>query len=214
MHIPGHGFLSFGASVATSIATVGGVGFALHWLRRNVTGKIVARMAALAALIFAGQMLNYPVSGGTSGHLIGAMLAAVIVGPYAATVVMASVLLVQCALFGDGGYFSLGANVLNMSVIAVWVGWAFYRVLKDSVGLPGCLALFVGSWASVMAAAAACSLQIAYSGTAPLAKVLPAMLNVHSTIGIGEGIITVATYAAVVRVVPVLVAAMAPEGEA
>jgi len=213
MHIPGHDFLSFQVSVATSVATVGGVGLALRWLRRNATGKIVTRMAALAALIFAAQMLNYPVTNGTSGHLIGAMLAAAIVGPYAATVVMASVVIVQCALFGDGGFFSLGANILNMSVIAVWVGWAFYRLLKETIKLPRYFALFAGSWLSVMAASAACSIQIAYSGTAPLAKVLPAMLNVHSTIGIGEGIITVATYAAMGKVVPALVAAIVPEGE-
>jgi len=204
MHIPGHGFLSIQVSAAASVFSVWGTGIAIRWLRRRLDRDLVLRMAAVAALLFAAQMFNYPVSGGTSGHLIGAMLAAVILGPYAASLVMASVLVVQCALFGDGGHFSLGANILNMAVVAVWVGWAFFSRLSRGGTTSGCIALFAGSWASVIAASSACSLEIALAGTSPLGEVLPAMIGVHSAIGVGEGLITVSAYAAFARIAPSL----------
>ncbi len=211
MHIPGHGFLSIEVSAAASVSSIWGMRIAIRRLGARLDRELVLRMAAVAALVFAAQMFNYPVSGGTSGHLVGALFAAVILGPFAASLVMASVLVVQCALFGDGGYFSLGANILNMAVVAVWVGWAFHRYLSRGGTASSYIALFIGSWASVIAAASACSLEIALAGTAPLGQVLPAMIGAHSAIGVGEGLITVSAYAAFARFTPSLV--FAPSSE-
>jgi len=202
MHIPGHGFISFGPSAITALVSFGWLGMALGRLRKAMDRGYAVRLAVIAAFIFAAQMFNFPISSGTSGHLVGAVLAAVIAGPWAATAVMAAVLIVQCALFGDGGYFSLGANIFNMGIVAVWIGWLFYRGLCRAGGLSEYAAAFIASWVSVIAAAAATSLEIALSGTAPLKAVLAAMILKHSTIGVGEGLITVAALALVTRVMP------------
>lgn len=214
MHIPGHGFLSSPVSVSLALASLSGLGLTVRTLVSSRAGKFFLRMASLAAFIFAAQMFNYPVANGTSGHLIGAALAAALVGPAAATLVMTAVLLVQCALFGDGGWLSLGANVFNMGIVAVWVGWAFYRGFGTEGTLSRYLALFVGSWASVVAAASACSLEIALSGTAKLSTVLPAMIGAHAGIGVGEGAIAVAAYAFVGRFAQSPMLASATEGKA
>lgn len=205
MHIPGHGFITLPTSIAAALAAAGGLGAAIRGAGRGgASTGIAMRMALVAAIVFAAQMFNYPITGGTSGHLIGAAFAAAVLGPFAASIVIAAVLLVQCALFGDGGWFSLGANVLNMGLIATWVGWAFYRGLWRAEGTSRYLALFIGSWASVVAAASACSVEIAASGAAPLGKVLPAMVLSHATIGVGEGLITVAAFALVSAFMPSL----------
>ena len=192
MHIPGHGFVGFAPSVVTALLSFGGLGLAVGRIREGFDRGSAVRLAAIAAFIFAAQMFNFPISSGTSGHLIGAMLVAVIAGPWAATVVMAAVLIVQCVLFGDGGYFSLGANIFNMGIVAVWAGWFFYRRFGSGSVFSGYAAAFIASWVSVIAAVSAASIEIALSGTAPLKSVLPAMVMAHTTIGVGEGLITVA----------------------
>lgn len=204
MHIPGHGFIAFAPSAITALVSFGWLGLAIGKLRENLDRGSAIKLAVIAALIFAAQMFNYPISSGTSGHLIGAVLAAVLVGPWAATAVMAAVVIVQCVLFGDGGYFSLGANIFNMGIVATWVGWLFYRGLCRGGVLSGYAAAFIASWVSVIAAAAATSIEIALSGTAPLKAVLAAMLLKHSTIGVGEGLITVVALVLVTRVMPSL----------
>jgi cobalt/nickel transport system permease protein len=214
MHIPGHGFLSLPVSALAGVASAGCAAQAIRGLRAGMSENIALKMAAIAALIFAGQMFNYPIANGTSGHLIGAALAAALLGPYAATIVMIAVLVVQCALFGDGGWFTLGANVFNMGVVAVWAGWIFYRGFGADSTFSRYMALFVGSWASVVAAASACSLELAVSGTAPLSSVLPAMISAHATVGIGEGVLAIATYALVSKLVPTYTSAFAVERKA
>lgn len=204
MHIPGHGSIGFAPSVITALLSFGWLGLALGRLREGLDRESTVRLAAVAALIFTAQMFNFPISSGTSGHLVGAVLAAVIIGPWAATAVMAAVIIVQCVLFGDGGYFSLGANIFNMAVVATWVGWLFYRGLGRRGALSHYAAAFIASWVSVIAAASATSIEIALSGTAPLKLVLAAMVLKHSTIGVGEGLITVVALALVTRVMPSL----------
>jgi cobalt/nickel transport system permease protein len=149
-----------------------------------------------AAFIFAAQMMNFPVAGGTSGHLLGGTLAAILVGPWAAIIVMTSVVGIQALMFQDGGLAALGFNVFNMGVITVLLGYGVYylatlfaneqrRWLRPT-------GAFVAAWLTVMVAAFATSIELAASGTSPLHVVLPAMMGVHIFIGIGEGLITAA----------------------
>jgi cobalt/nickel transport system permease protein len=145
-----------------------------------------------AAFVFAAQMLNFPVAGGTSGHLLGGVLAAVLLGPGAAAIVIACVLLVQALLFSDGGVLALGANIFNMAFIGAMVGYTIYRVVfRFLPGLRGRIAaVFFASWCSTVLASLTCAGELALSGTLAPAVVFPAMLGTHALIGIGEGLIT------------------------
>jgi cobalt/nickel transport system permease protein len=158
---------------------------------------MVPLMGVMAAFIFAGQMLNFPVMGGTSGHLIGGALAAILLGPWAAILVVSAVVGVQALVFQDGGLVVLGVNILNMSVISCMAGYGVFK-LTGSVGTSTSTLLirgFVAALVSVELAAVATALQLALSGTSPLAVALPAMVGVHALIGIGEGLITVGALA-------------------
>jgi cobalt/nickel transport system permease protein len=138
-------------------------------------------------------MLNFPVAGGTSGHLVGGALAAILLGPWAGLLVMTCVLLVQAIVFQDGGITALGANVLNMGIISVFVGYYVYRLVSELLKgkrLAEPVGGFVAGWASIVVAAVACAVELALSGTSPLGVALPAMAGVHALIGIGEGLIT------------------------
>lgn len=162
----------------------------------------VWRMAVAGSLIFAAQMVNFPVAAGTSGHLLGGVLAALIVGPFAALIVMAIILSVQALVFGDGGIVALGANIFNMGVVSVLGGYAFFRFLmrgaKDAKKM-FLRSAFVAAWVSVIAAAVAASLEMAVSGTESLGSVLPAMTLTHILIGAAEGAITVTVLAVLMR---------------
>jgi cobalt/nickel transport system permease protein len=155
-------------------------------------------MGVLAAFIFAAQMLNFTVAGGTSGHLIGGALAAILLGPWAAILTMTTVVGIQALVFQDGGLLVMGANILNMGVIAVLVAYGIYRGVMALAGGRR-WGLFVGgfaaAWLSVVVAAVACAIQLAFSGNSPLGVALPAMAGVHVLIGIGEGAITVGALA-------------------
>ena len=153
------------------------------------------RMATVGAFIFAAQMVNFPVLHGTSGHLLGGVLAAVVCGPLAGLVVITAVLLVQALMFGDGGVLALGANIFNMGVIGVLLGYVIYKFVANKLqnykrGI--LVASFVAAWASVVLASVGASVELALSGAQSLSVVLPAMVGVHAVIGVGEGIITVA----------------------
>ena len=191
MHIP-DGFLNITTSVVTAVPALVVFASAIRKLKKTFNDKLIPLMGVLAAFIFAAQMFNFPVAGGTSGHLMGGVLAAIILGPAAATVILTAVLIVQCILFQDGGLIAIGANVFNMAVVGVWVGWAVYSAVKSlskKVFIES-IAIFFASWVSVLAAATCCALELSFSGTAPLKIVLPAMLGVHAVIGLGEGFIT------------------------
>ena len=152
-------------------------------------------MGVLAAFIFAAQMLNFPVVGGTSGHFLGAALAAIILGPWSAILIMSCVLIVQCLIFQDGGLLALGANILNMGVIAVFVSYFTYKGIFAAMrgSKAGRLvAAGVSGWISVVVAALTCAAELAISGTSPWTIVIPAMGIIHMAIGVGEGLIMVA----------------------
>ena len=208
MHIP-DGFLSPEVAGATAVASVAAVGYGLKTAGDALDERRVPLLGVTGAFVFAAQMLNFPVAGGTSGHFLGAALAAILLGPWLACLTMAVVLGLQAFVFADGGITALGANVLNMGVIgALLVGalmLATRRVLPK--GRTTLLAITgVGAWLAVMAGAAATALELAVSGTVPLGTVLPTMLGVHALIGIGEAVVTVAAVAAVLAARPDLIA--------
>ena len=213
MHIP-DGFLSNEVAVACAIPAVAAVGYGLRRADVDLDDRRVPLLGVTAAFVFAAQMLNFPVAGGTSGHFLGAALAAVLLGPWLACLVLAVVLAVQAFVFADGGITALGANVFNMGVIGgVVVGGSMLaarRVLPDTrAALLGVTA--AGAWLAVMAGAAACAIELAVSGTVPLATVLPAMLGVHTVIAVGEAVITVAAVSAVLATRPDLIHGPVPE---
>jgi cobalt/nickel transport system permease protein len=150
-------------------------------------------MGVLAAFIFAAQMLNFTVIGGTSGHLVGGALAVVLLGPWAGILTMTTVVAIQALLFQDGGLLVMGANILNMAIIAPLMGYGIYRgsmLLACSQRWGLFAGGFAAAWVSVVVTAIACAIQLAFSGTSPLGVALPAMAGVHAFIGIGEGLIT------------------------
>lgn len=195
MHIP-DGFLSTGVVAGTYAASGVSAAVAFKKLREQISEERIPLLGVTAAFIFAAQMINFPVFNGTSGHLIGGLLAALIAGPWGGFLIMLTVLLVQAFLFADGGITALGANVLNMafigSVVAYYIYQFLYKTLKNSR-----LAIFLAAWLSVILAAVACAMELALSGTIPLRLVLPAMLFWHVLIGAGEAIITTGVIAAV-----------------
>lgn len=193
MHIP-DGFLSVIVSLALWAASAGVIAYALRQVNRDLGERQVPLMGVLAAAIFAGQMLNFTVAGGTSGHLMGAALAVILLGPWGATLVMATVVSVQALIFQDGGLLALGANIFNMGIVGVAVSYFAYRSLRRVLGesrLGVFVAGFSAAWLSIEIAALATGLELALSGTAPANLAIPAMGGIHALIGIGEGLITV-----------------------
>jgi cobalt/nickel transport system permease protein len=174
------------------------IGISIQRTNRTLDERSVPLMGVMAAFIFAAQMFNFQVAGGTSGHLLGGVLAAVLLGPWAATLVMASVIGVQGLLFSDGGLVVMGANIFNMGVIGTLGGYALYRGLCELFGgedrgrIP---ASAIAGWASVVAASFSMALMLIASGTSPMEVVLPAMVGTHLFIGIGEALITAAALA-------------------
>ena len=192
MHIP-DGFLSIATVATTYAVSAGGVGNAVRVASKKLGEKQVPLMGVLAAFIFAAQMLNFPIAGGTSGHLIGAALAAILLGPWASVLIMSCVLIAQSLIFQDGGLLALGANVFNMGIVASFSGYYLYRLLTWLLGdgrRGKLVGGFVGAWGSVLLASIACAIELAVSGASPMVVVLPAMAGLHALIGIGEGLIT------------------------
>ena len=193
MHIP-DGFLSVPVAGATSVVSAVALVVACGRSQEDMGVRRAPILGLTTAFIFAAQMINFPVAGGTSGHLLGGTLAAIVLGsPWAAMLSITTVFIIQAVLFADGGITALGANILNAAVIAVWVGWVLTQTLQRLLGgskarLP--LAAGIAAGVSVVVAAIACAIQLVLSGTASAAIVLPAMTGVHILIGIGEGLIT------------------------
>jgi cobalt/nickel transport system permease protein len=206
MHIP-DGLLDLRVATATAGLSVSGLWAALRRLQGGLPRRRIPLMGLAGAFVFAAQMLNFPVAAGTSGHLVGAVLAAVLLGPSAAMVVMTAVLLVQCLLFADGGLLALGANVLNMAIAAVLGGYAVYRALARALPGPRGLLVAAGfaSWCSTLLASLCCAAELAWSGVARWALVFPAMASVHMLIGLGEALITILVMASILKARPDLV---------
>ena len=198
MHIP-DGFLSAPVAVTTYAVSAAAVAYAVKRSGASLDDRKVPLLGVTAAFIFAAQMLNFPVAGGTSGHFLGAALATILLGPWLACIVIAVVLTGQAFIFADGGLTALGAGVLAMGVIAPLLTVAIMTLAGRLSGSRGTFlaATAASSWISIMLAATAISAVLAASDTIPFWTVLPAMLGVHALIGIGEAVITTAAIAAV-----------------
>ena len=211
MHIP-DGFLDAKTAVISGGMAAAGVGVALCSVRRTASARQIPLIGLAAAFVFAAQMLNFPVGGGTSGHLIGGVLVAVLLGPSAAVLAMTAVLVVQCFMFADGGLTSLGANVFNMAIVAPGVGYAIYALVRRVTGdslRSRLLATAFAAWCSTVVAAIVCAGELALAGTVAWAVAFPAMAGIHLLIAAGEAVITTLVVAAVVRVRPELLASPA-----
>jgi cobalt/nickel transport system permease protein len=191
MHIP-DGFLDAKTCIATAVVSAGALGYAVTRTKQVLSERQVPRMGVMAAFIFAAQMINFPVAGGTSGHLIGGALAAITMGPWAATLIISSVLIIQCLFFQDGGLTALGANIFVMGVVASFVAHYIYKWIAGNTEQRGRVmaGTFVAGWTSTFTASLVCSVLLAVSGTVPLNVALTAMAGWHALIGIGEGLIT------------------------
>jgi cobalt/nickel transport system permease protein len=209
VHIP-DGFINAPTSLAAGAAAAGGVGVSLRKAAQTLQERQAPLAGLVAAYIFAVQMLNFPVAAGTSGHLLGGLLAAVLVGPWAGALCVAVVLVVQALLFADGGLSALGLNIANMALVAAWGGYAVFLLVRrvlPATKASVTAAAGVAAGVSVVLASVAFVVEYAIGGTggAPVGTVLGAMVGVHTLIGIGEGIITGLTVAAVLAVRPDLV---------
>ena len=197
LHAP-DGFLTIPVAAVMWLLTVVVLAVAVRRTNATLTERAVPLLGVMAAFIFAAQMFNFQVFGGTSGHLLGGVLAAVLLGPWAGTLVMACVVAVQAFVFQDGGLVVMGANIFNMGVIGTLGGFVLYLWLARLLGgeerarIP---AAGIAGWFSVVVGAAAMAVQLAASDTSPLGVALPAMLGVHALIGVGEALITMAALA-------------------
>jgi cobalt/nickel transport system permease protein len=192
MHIP-DGFLDTKTWITLSVVSGGAIGYAVKKTKKIADEKHIPLLGVMAAFIFAAQMVNFPVAGGTSGHFMGGALAAILLGPFSGILVMTTLLSVQCLVFQDGGITALGANIFNMGILGTFASYFIYAVLNRGWGRMGHYRLVVAgiaAWFSIVLASAACAVELGISGTVPLRIVMPAMVGVHSLIGIVEALIT------------------------
>ncbi len=222
MHIP-NGFLDPKVSASTAFAAAGALGYCFAKVRQALSSMVpesilagasnigytitegskkllssfaenhIMRMGAIASLIFAAQMFNFPINNGTSGHLLGGILATIAVGPFSGAIVISAILAVQSIFFADGGLMALGANILNMAVIGTLASYYIYfiihRTFRNKVGY--IIGISLAAFFSVLLASIACAFEISLSGTIELAKILPAMASVHAIIGVAEALMTI-----------------------
>lgn len=195
LHIP-DGFLSLPVSLFGWIIAVVLIAVSLKRVESAYGDRTVSLMGVCAAFIFAAQMINFPIPGGTSGHLLGGTLAGALLGPWAASLVMSAVFIVQAVLFQDGGLTVLGPNIFVMGLIGTFGGYYVYRAIRFVMGRDrwtgAAVGLAVSAWMSVVAGAVVTAIMLALSGTVPLGVAMVAMVGWHVLIGIGEALITVA----------------------
>lgn len=191
MHIP-DGFLDTKTWLIFDGITLGFLVFAIRKIKKKISDEHIPLLGVLAAFIFAAQMLNFPIAGGTSGHFVGGFLAAILLGPNLALIVMTTILFVQAFIFQDGGITALGANIFNMGIIASYLGFYLYvlsdKMIKSEKLFP--IKVIVIGIIVVVISASMCALELAMSNTVPLKPALISMAGFHFLIGIGEGIIT------------------------
>ncbi len=207
MHLP-DGFLSHGMNAGSFAISAAACAYGIKKVNRKFGEREVPLMGVTASFIFAAQMINFPIAGGTSGHFLGAVFSSILLGPWAGLIIMALVLVVQCLGFADGGLTALGSNVLNMGVIGALGGYTIFALIfrlfrKSTKGF--LIASAVSSWFSIVMGAAATAFELAVSGTSPLVIVLPAMVGVHAMIGIGEGAITTTALSLILKTRPDLI---------
>jgi cobalt/nickel transport system permease protein len=201
LHIP-DGFLSVAVAAVCWLFILGILAYALRMTQRSLDERLIPLAGIMGAFIFAAQMINFPVAGGTSGHFIGAALAFIVLGPWLGLLTMTAVIALQALLFQDGGLVVMGANILIMGLVPGFVGYQIYclgkgRGRRVEMGITG-----IAAWLPIMAAALVTTLLLAFSGTTSLAVALPAMLGIHAFIGVGEALITVAALAFIRRTRP------------
>lgn len=205
LHIP-DGFLNLPVIAITWVLTIVLIAIALKQVQAEYQERTVPLMGVAAAFIFAAQMINFPIPGGTSGHLLGGTLAGVLLGPWAGTLVVSVVFIVQAVMFQDGGLAVLGANIVNMGLIGTFLGYYLYRTIRYTLGRDSWRGMLVGTavaaWMSVFVAAVLTAFQLAWSGTVPLGVAVSAMAFWHFIIGIGEAIITVVAVSFIWRTRP------------
>lgn len=206
MHIP-DGFLDLPLSALTYALAAASIGLALYFLeKRGINESRIPLLGVLAAAIFAAQMLDWPIPGGTSAHFIGSGIAAILLGPLQAVLVLTSVIAVQTLVFGDGGLTALGANILNMAVVGVVVAYLVYALLARRSRVA---AAFFASWLGAVSAAVACGLEIGSSSIFAYSiwVTVPVMFIWHAILGVVEGVATSATVAFLLKSRPELLAA-------
>ncbi len=205
MHIP-DGFLNAPVIGLTWLVAIALIAVCLKRVQTDYQERAVPLMGVCAAFIFAAQMINFPVPGGTSGHLLGGTLAAILLGPWAGSLVMAVVFIVQAVLFQDGGLTVLGANIFNIGLVGTFGGYYLYKAIRSALGVNSwrgmAIATGIAAWTSVVVASLCCAVQLALSGTITLPLAISAMLTWHILIGIGEALITVATISYIWRTRP------------
>lgn len=201
MHLP-DGFLDAKTWVSTSIISTCALGYAITKTKEVLSDRQIPRMGVMAAFIFAAQMVNIPIAGGTSGHLLGGALAAITMGPWSAALIISTVLVIQCLFFQDGGLTTLGGNILLMAIVAPLTAHFTYRLLASysQNRIRVLVSTFISGWTSTMVASVLASVLLAVSGTVPLYVALPAMSGWHAFIGIIEGLITAFVIGFLIRV--------------
>ena len=205
MHIP-DGFLSLPVSLTTWALSIALIALGLKQVQNRYNDRAVPLMGVCAAFIFAAQMINFPIPGGTSGHLLGGTLAGILLGPWAGALVMTVVFIVQAVLFQDGGLTVLGANIFNMGLVGTFAGYYLYKGIRSLFGLNSwrsmAVATAITGWLSVVVGSLLCALQLVLSNTVPLKVAVTSMLAWHIMIGIGEGLITLIAVSYVWRTRP------------
>jgi cobalt/nickel transport system permease protein len=204
MHIP-DAFIPIWQGAIYWIIALVFVALALRWARNEMSEEKIPLIAVLAAGIFALQSFNLPVSMGTSGHLVGGALAAIVLGsPFAAIFILTLVLIIQGVLFGDGGITTMGANIINMGVIGGFVGfYTFKGLMAATKSMP--VSAFIAAWLACVIPALACAVEMFLAGTFPLIEGLLAMGVYHAAIGVIEGIVTVVAIALIMKARPDIV---------
>jgi cobalt/nickel transport system permease protein len=216
VHIP-HGYLSPEIAIGAYVVAAGVCAAAVWKANRDLNETQIPLLGVMAAFVFAAQMLNFPIPGGTSGHFLGALMLAVLLGPLIACLVMAVVLVVQCLGFADGGLDALGANVLNMGIVAGTVCYSVYALLrkllpKSRAGFSASVAL--AAWFSIVCSSAFCAVELWLSGKVALGPALLLMVGIHSVIGLGEAAISVAVLTVLMEARPDLVRGWLPSRKA
>lgn len=208
LHIP-DGYLSLPVSLVGWVIAIALLAISLKRVESEYADRTVPLMGVCAAFVFAAQMINFPIPGGTSGHLVGGTLAGILLGPWAGSLVVSVVFLVQSVLFQDGGLTVLGSNIFIMGLIGTFGGYYLYKAIRFAIGRDAWVGMAVGAvvaaWVSVMVAAIVCAIMLALSGTIALNVALVAMAGWHALIGIGEALITLATVSYIWRTRPDLI---------
>jgi cobalt/nickel transport system permease protein len=204
MHIP-DGFLSNRIALGLDAVSAASILFSARRARIDEAGRTIPTMGVLAAFVFGAQLLNFPLLGGTSGHLVGGALLSILLGPATALLTMSTVVIAQALFLQDGGLIALGANIFNIAALPVFAGYAVFNLLggtrRKSLTVPA----FLAGWFSLIIPAASCALQLSISGTVTINVALPAMIGYHAIIGIAEGALTAGILSLLMKVRPDLV---------